>query len=102
MVNEIRMTIQEYLSKIGAPIGMTVEMVDRSCRDKLKNGDDLTIFGPAPKNDKYIISNESIREYYAIRDRPASQPAAPTPKVAPEFTDNFELSQPEKKTRGGK
>lgn len=97
-MEEFRLSLHDFLAKIGAPRGLTIDFIDGNCRRKLELNEDLVVL-VGPHSDKYTIPVASIREYYAIRDRPKEKAMESAP-MAPEF--KLDDPTPEKKPSRGR
>jgi hypothetical protein len=97
-MEEFRVSLHDFLSRVGSPQGLTIDFIDSNCRRSLAEGQDFVIF-VGPHSDRYTIPIESIREYYAARDKPREK-AMESQTMAPEFKLDEPL--PEKKPARGR
>jgi hypothetical protein len=99
-MEEFRVSIHDFLSRVGTIHGLTIDFIDSNCRRCLAENEDFVIF-VGPHSDRYTIPIESIREYYTARDKPREKARESAP-LAPEFKFDDQPAQTEKKPARGR
>jgi len=80
-MDEILISVKDFLSQIAAPRGLQLENIERTFREEIAAGKDFGIFvGPASKH--YVIPVKALKEYFEEKDKPKG--------VVPEDKSAFE------------